>query len=197
MLDPSSFRSCAAPRAPAPSLQGRYRRRQARRYGARCWLTWNFLGVMRKIVMPGLVPGIHVLLLEMERKTWMAGTSPAMTKSDKLLRRQHRSTDQFALLQIDQRLIGFGQRHRRHRNGGDLLGADQIEQFLRLPEIADIAALDGDRLERDQRQRPGCAAAEQADDDELAALGQAVEAELGGLGVTDEIDYRADRPGGL
>jgi hypothetical protein len=27
-------------------------------------------------VMPGLVPGIHVL---MERKAWMAGTSPAMT----------------------------------------------------------------------------------------------------------------------
>src|SRR5215831_19860903 len=28
--------------------------------------------------MPGLVPGIHVLLCE--RKTWMAGTSPAMTE---------------------------------------------------------------------------------------------------------------------
>jgi hypothetical protein len=27
--------------------------------------------------MPGLGPGIHVLLAE--RKTWMAGTSPAMT----------------------------------------------------------------------------------------------------------------------
>jgi hypothetical protein len=30
-------------------------------------------------VMPGLVPGIHVLLLR-HAKTWMAGTSPAMTK---------------------------------------------------------------------------------------------------------------------
>jgi hypothetical protein len=29
------------------------------------------------IVMPGLVPGIHVFLVE--DKTWMAGTSPAMT----------------------------------------------------------------------------------------------------------------------
>jgi hypothetical protein len=29
--------------------------------------------------MPGLVPGIHVFLL-VEVKTWMAGTSPAMTK---------------------------------------------------------------------------------------------------------------------
>ena len=28
------------------------------------------------IVMPGLVPGIHALL---QAKTWMAGTSPAMT----------------------------------------------------------------------------------------------------------------------
>jgi hypothetical protein len=29
------------------------------------------------LVMPGLVPGIHVFLLH--SKTWMAGTSPAMT----------------------------------------------------------------------------------------------------------------------
>jgi hypothetical protein len=28
------------------------------------------------LVMPGLVPGIHVLAAN---KTWMAGTSPAMT----------------------------------------------------------------------------------------------------------------------
>jgi hypothetical protein len=28
--------------------------------------------------MPGLVPGIHVLLRE-EKKAWMAGTNPAMT----------------------------------------------------------------------------------------------------------------------
>jgi hypothetical protein len=30
--------------------------------------------------MPGLVPGIHVLRAGQEGKTWMAGTSPAMTK---------------------------------------------------------------------------------------------------------------------
>jgi hypothetical protein len=29
------------------------------------------------LVMPGLVPGIHAVKLE--TKTWMAGTSPAMT----------------------------------------------------------------------------------------------------------------------
>ena len=31
-------------------------------------------------VMPGLVPGIHVFTAIKGRKTWMAGTSPAMTK---------------------------------------------------------------------------------------------------------------------
>ena len=29
--------------------------------------------------MPGLVPGIHVFLGIEQSKTWMAGTSPAMT----------------------------------------------------------------------------------------------------------------------
>jgi len=30
--------------------------------------------------MPGLVPGIHVFFLWESIKTWMAGTSPAMTE---------------------------------------------------------------------------------------------------------------------
>jgi len=30
--------------------------------------------------MPGLVPGIHVLTIPNKKKTWMAGSSPAMTK---------------------------------------------------------------------------------------------------------------------
>jgi len=29
--------------------------------------------------MPGLVPGIHVLGVAQPKKTWMAGSSPAMT----------------------------------------------------------------------------------------------------------------------
>jgi hypothetical protein len=33
---------------------------------------------LHRFVMPGLVPGIHVFRL-MRRKTWMAGSSPAMT----------------------------------------------------------------------------------------------------------------------
>jgi hypothetical protein len=32
------------------------------------------------VVMPGLVPGIHAFLLRTQAKTWMAGTSPAMTE---------------------------------------------------------------------------------------------------------------------
>ena len=35
------------------------------------------LGAHHSLVMPGLVPGIHVF--RASRKTWMAGTSPAMT----------------------------------------------------------------------------------------------------------------------
>jgi len=38
------------------------------------------LGSPANFVMPGLVPGIHVLAALKYRKTWMAGTSPAMTK---------------------------------------------------------------------------------------------------------------------
>jgi hypothetical protein len=33
-----------------------------------------------EFVMPGLDPGIHVLAARTARKTWMAGSSPAMTK---------------------------------------------------------------------------------------------------------------------
>jgi hypothetical protein len=32
------------------------------------------------IVMPGLVPGIHVFLVAASNKTWMAGTSSAKTR---------------------------------------------------------------------------------------------------------------------
>src|SRR6202012_4279389 len=74
---------------------------------------------------------------------------------------------------------------------------NEIEQFRGLPEIADIAALDRDRLYRDQRQRPWRAAAEQADDDELAALGQAIETELRRRGVADQIDHRANGAAGF
>jgi len=37
-------------------------------------MDWDYLSV----VMPGLVPGIHVLRGK-AHETWMAGTSPAMT----------------------------------------------------------------------------------------------------------------------
>jgi hypothetical protein len=32
--------------------------------------------------MPGLVPGIHVFKTLTRLKTWMAGTSPALTKKE-------------------------------------------------------------------------------------------------------------------
>jgi len=42
----------------------------------------NEMGAKAKLVMPGLVPGIHVLAsLEQERRGW-PGRSPAMTKSE-------------------------------------------------------------------------------------------------------------------
>ena len=81
--------------------------------------------------------------------------------------------------------------------GAIFLARTRSSSSCGLAQIADIAALDGDRLDRDQRQRPGRAAAEQADDHELAALGQAVEPELRGLGIADEIDHGADRLAGL
>jgi hypothetical protein len=36
---------------------------------------------LSQIVMPALVAGIHVFFLFQTGKTWMAGTSPAMTPS--------------------------------------------------------------------------------------------------------------------
>jgi hypothetical protein len=42
--------------------------------------------------MPGLVPGIHVFLCSCLPKTWMAGTSPAMTlrNRDRIMLRRWR-----------------------------------------------------------------------------------------------------------
>jgi hypothetical protein len=34
------------------------------------------------LVMPGLVPGIHVFTVSRQVKTWMAGSSPAMTNNE-------------------------------------------------------------------------------------------------------------------
>src|SRR6266404_1655988 len=37
-------------------------------------------GIKAKLVMPGLVPGIHVLIAAAARKTWMAGSPSAKTR---------------------------------------------------------------------------------------------------------------------
>ena len=60
--------------APAPTqkcvvFEAKYACADQRRH----WLGFSF-------VMPGLVPGIHVLTRCAARKTWIAGTSPAMTR---------------------------------------------------------------------------------------------------------------------
>jgi hypothetical protein len=41
-------------------------------------LSFEIEATPSQLVMPGLVPGIHVFSAA-ARKTWMAGTSPAMT----------------------------------------------------------------------------------------------------------------------
>jgi hypothetical protein len=40
--------------------------------------------LLAQLIMLGLVPGIHVLAALKSRKTWMAGTSPAMTKNRRI-----------------------------------------------------------------------------------------------------------------
>jgi hypothetical protein len=42
----------------------------------------NGITLATNLVMPGLVPGIHVFAKFNARKTWMAGSSPAMTKNE-------------------------------------------------------------------------------------------------------------------
>jgi len=54
-------------------------RAHSRRGNAKVWLFAIQRAPQANIVMPGLVPGIHVLLRS-ATKTWMAGTSLAMTK---------------------------------------------------------------------------------------------------------------------
>jgi hypothetical protein len=44
----------------------------------------NESGAFASLVMPGLDPGIHAFAPIKQEKTWMAGTSPAMTKSEAL-----------------------------------------------------------------------------------------------------------------
>ena len=70
-----------------------------------------------------------------------------------------------------------------------MLLAHQRHQLLQLGKIADIGAADRDRAHRDRRDRQGRLAAEQADDDELTALGERVIAELHRRRCADAIDH--------
>jgi hypothetical protein len=44
-------------------------------------ILWRELSLFHILVMPGLVPGIHEFAEDGKKKTWMAGTSPAMTRT--------------------------------------------------------------------------------------------------------------------
>ncbi len=50
--------------------------------------------------MPALVAGIHVLVVSLVQKTWMAGTSPAMTSSVLLAQRATASVNRQYLFAI-------------------------------------------------------------------------------------------------
>src|SRR5436853_7186426 len=56
--------------------------------------------------MPGLVPGIHVLATLPAKKTWMAGTSPAMTERISMLIRREEARC-LGLRGIQRALCGF------------------------------------------------------------------------------------------
>src|SRR5262249_24101806 len=64
---------------------------------------WTFpaFGAFLSVVMPALVAGIHVLL-EREAKTWMAGTSPAMTDVGKRLQNKTHRAERAQFLRLDQ-----------------------------------------------------------------------------------------------
>jgi hypothetical protein len=63
------------------NLQQTFRNRGAALHRAAAGAVDEYRAPKRSIsVMPGLVPGIHVFLVE-SRKTWMAGINPAMTTS--------------------------------------------------------------------------------------------------------------------
>src|SRR5829696_10469935 len=109
------------------------------------------------------------------------------------LRREDGTADEVAFAQVGERGIRLIESSGGDRDARDRARPYELHQLAQLLKIADVAALDGRGLDRDQRQRPGRAAAEQADDDELAAPRQDVEAERRALGAADEVDDPAHR----
>ena len=85
---------------------------------------------MTHAVMPGLVPGIHVLLAE-ESKAWMAGTSPAMTWRVSALRHLlvHVAEHGLLGLVVELGLEGVLVLDRQRARGGGP-GADLVDQLL-------------------------------------------------------------------
>src|SRR5215207_8313481 len=100
-------------------------------------------------------------------------------------RREDGTADEVAFAQVGERGIRLVESPGGDRDARDRARRCEFHELAQLLKIADVAALDGRGLDRDEGQRPWRAAAEQADDDELAALGQDVEAERRALGAAD------------
>src|ERR1700683_84980 len=107
-----------------------------------------------------------------------------------LCRREHEPADNFAGLQFVERFVDGGERPRAHREIRSAFAADESKKLGHFVEAADIRALHADGAQRQRRQRHGNVAAEQADDNQFAALDQAIERKLHRARRADEIDHR-------
>ena len=116
-------------------------------------------------------------------------TCPATTRGTDH-RRQHHAADDFARAEIAQHFIDVIERPGRGGNRRRSGSLDQFDKLFRFRQASGVGALDGDRAHRERRQRHGDFAAIEPDDDQLAALDQAVDAEPRRAGGTDQIDHR-------
>src|SRR5436190_3466520 len=101
--------------------------------------------------MPGLVPGIHALLSWLQHKTWMAGTSPAMTNQFRSLSPSQPFRD--ALLRIGARFrVGTNMALLRQACVG--AAPDRVQRKVRAVEIVIGAGIDHDLRQRAAPARP-------------------------------------------
>src|SRR5215471_17644222 len=118
--------------------------------------------------------------------------SKAISAPIQLLVAQHYPSPHLAAtLQIAQRGAGLVCRTRLNRDWRDLASLNEREKLLQILERADIRALDGHHLKREQYGRDRAGSAVKPDHDELAALSQDVDTKLHGLGGADKIDRRS------
>src|SRR5690348_14175778 len=124
------------------------------------------------------------------------GTIPVAGRDRAGLGRQHDAADDVPGLEVGERRSRLGERSGRERDRTDEALLAERDELLELLERAHLRALDRDAEEGKERDRHLQGAAEEADDDELAALPERARAEAhGGLG-TDEVDRRRDAAAG-